>query len=211
MVKITRSESVRVVSGRWIRGCVGLVVVFAAAALMVLSAEMTSSTEGVVINGWPREVELGDPRVVVLKSKRILHLFNGGRLERSYDVALGGNPEGQKVCEGDKRTPEGVFRICAKRKNSKYHLFLGLNYPNAVSARLGLDSGLISLGEYENIVRAENEGRCPCWTTALGGAIGLHGHGTNGDWTAGCIALTDKDIEELFAVLRVGDEVEILP
>ena len=62
-----------------------------------------------------------------------------------------------------------------------------------------------------DVIAAHETNRCPSWSTALGGGIGLHGHGSAGDWSAGCIALDDTDIEELFDVLRVGDQVEILP
>lgn len=151
------------------------------------------------------------PRVIVLKSKRTLHLFDGDRLVRTYPVALGYQPTGQKHHAGDGCTPEGWFRICSRNPQSKYHRFLGLDYPDPRAAQNGLREGLITFGEFRDIIAAHAQQRCPSWSTGLGGGIGLHGHGTAGDWTAGCIALDDADIEELFGVLRVGDVVEILP
>lgn len=156
-------------------------------------------------------IRVQEPRVVVLKSKRRLHLFDGDRLVRTYSIGLGTSPLGDKQHAGDGRTPEGRFTICVKKQDSRYHRFLGITYPEARHARRGLAEGLITTGEAEAIERALAEGRCPSWSTALGGAIGIHGHGGRRDWTAGCIAMDDEQIEELFSVLRCGDPVEILP
>jgi murein L,D-transpeptidase YafK len=154
---------------------------------------------------------LDRPRIVVLKSARELHLFDGGRLVKSYSIALGRNPVGQKQCEGDGRTPEGQFRVVTRNAQSKYHRFLGLDYPDAAAVERGQRVGLVTDGEARTVREALAAGRCPSWTTALGGAIGIHGHGAHADWTAGCIALEDRDAAELFAVMRIGDPVEILP
>jgi len=159
----------------------------------------------------PGRLELVHPRVVVLKSARKLHLFDGSVLIRTYDIALGFAPVGQKVVEGDGCTPLGRFRICTKNPDSGYHRFLGINYPDPAAANRAHRDGLISLGERSSIVAAHKNNRCPVWSSALGGGIGLHGSGTATDWTAGCIALDDRDVEELFDVLRLGDSVEILP
>ena len=156
-------------------------------------------------------LSLQQPKIVVLKSKRRLHLFDGDRLVRSYRIALGRDPVGQKTCEGDGRTPEGRFRVVTRNRQSKYHRFLGLDYPNAEAVDWGLRQGLVTEGEARSIRDALASGRCPGWTTALGGAIGIHGHGASTDWTAGCVALEDQYAEQLFGVMRIGDEVEILP
>jgi murein L,D-transpeptidase YafK len=159
---------------------------------------------------------VSNPRVVVLKSKRRLYLLDGSTLVRTYSVALGPDPVGDKLLAGDGRTPEGTFRICTKKRHSEHHRFLGIDYPDTETALRGLADGLLTPGEAEAISAARAEGRCPSWLTAVGGGIGLHGQGQanphpGSDWTAGCIALADRDIEELFDVLRIGDEVEILP
>ncbi len=159
----------------------------------------------------PETVDVARPHAVILKSRRTLYLFEGNRLLASYPVALGSNPVGQKSRAADGRTPVGVFRVCTMSSNSPYHRFIGLSYPDLPAAERGLRDGLITYGEYAGIRRALSENRPPSWHTALGGGIGLHGGGTNGDWTAGCIALNNGHIEELFDVLRVGDRVEILP
>ncbi|MCG3129590.1 MAG: hypothetical protein FLDDKLPJ_00324 [Phycisphaerae bacterium] len=151
------------------------------------------------------------PRLVVLKSRRIAHLFDGARLVRSFPVDLGINPLGQKTRDGDGRTPEGRFRIVTRHPSSAYRGFLGINYPDPPAADAAAASGLLSAGEAESIRRAWREGRCPSWVTALGGGIGLHGGGRGADWTAGCVALRDADIDALYRVLRIGDPVEIWP
>ncbi|MCB9850103.1 MAG: L,D-transpeptidase [Phycisphaerales bacterium] len=160
---------------------------------------------------WPELQTVRAPRVVVVKSKRTLYLFDGDRLVRAYPVALGVQPVGQKTHAGDGHTPEGVFRVCTRTTESRYHRFLGISYPDKAAALRGLRDGLISFGEFHELIAADEKNQCPSWSTALGGGIGLHGHGSAGDWSAGCVALDDADIEELFDVLRVGDEVEILP
>jgi hypothetical protein len=156
-------------------------------------------------------VLLRQPRVVILKARRTLHLFDSDRLVRSYPIELGTTPTGQKRRRDDGRTPIGRFRIVTKNAESKYHRFLGIDYPNEEALEWGLASGLISAGEARAIREALDSGRCPPWRTALGGGIGIHGHRVGHDWTGGCIALSDEHVEELFSVLRVGDPVEILP
>ena len=151
------------------------------------------------------------PRVVVLKSKRSLHLFDGQNLIRSYAVDLGVTPIGQKRRALDGRTPEGRFRVISKNPESPFHRFVGIDYPDRSAVDWGLTSGLISPGAATAILQDIAAGRGPNWQTALGGGIGLHGHSTGTDSTGGCIALADAHIEELFSVLRIGDPIDILP
>lgn len=156
-------------------------------------------------------IHMQSPRLVVLKSKRQLHLFDGEKLVRTYKIDLGVLPMGQKHHQGDGRTPTGMFHIVTMNPNSPYHRFLGINYPNQQVTLDALNQGLISAGEAASIHSAIQEGRCPNWATVLGGGIGLHGGFKGEDWTGGCVAIADKGIDELFAVMRIGDPVEILP
>lgn len=160
--------------------------------------------------GRPRLV-VAQPSVVIVKSDRRLHLFDGDRLVRSYPVDLGLSPVGQKEFVADNRTPVGSFRVVTKNWESRYHRFIGLNYPDETAVVRGLEAGLISPGEAEQITDAHRRRERPTWSTALGGGVGLHGGRRGVDWTGGCVALSDRDIEELFEVLRLGDPVEILP
>ncbi len=155
--------------------------------------------------------DVSSPRVVILKSQRVLHLFDGDRLVRSYPVDLGVNSVGLKRRKNDGRTPEGSFQVASKNSQSEYRCFIGIDYPDLSTAHWGLAKGLISQGEMVSIERAHRTGRCPEWSTALGGGIGIHGHRKGTNWTGGCIAVSDEAVEELFNVLRIGDRVEILP
>lgn len=154
---------------------------------------------------------LESPRVVVIKSRRILHLYDGNRLVRTFPIELGRVPDGPKRFARDGRTPEGSFRIVTRNPGSAFHRFLGIDYPGLDDAERGLASGLISEGEAEAIRAVHARGECPSWATALGGGIGLHGGASGGDSTEGCVALSDEHIEVLDRVLRIGDPVEILP
>ncbi len=159
----------------------------------------------------PPVLSLKTPHAVVLKSKRVLHLFDGDSLIRSYPIDLGFSPEGGKRRQGDGRTPLGAFRVVTRNPDSPYHRFLGLDYPDRAAVEAGRAEGLISPGEAAAILDSLESGGCPDWSTALGGGIGIHGRRRGFDWTAGCIALSDEHVAELFDVLRIGDRVEILP
>lgn len=153
---------------------------------------------------------LNDPKIIITKSLRRLELFDGGDLVKAYRIVLGFAPQGDKEIEGDGRTPEGTFYVFAKNAKSKFHLSLGMSYPNDPAATRGLASGLITRDEYEAIIAAEREGERPPQKTALGGDIYIHGGGIDGDWTEGCVALRDTEIEELFAAVEFGCPVTIV-
>jgi lipoprotein-anchoring transpeptidase ErfK/SrfK len=159
----------------------------------------------------PLKLPLVNPRIVVSKSKRRLLLYAGGGVVRTYRIALGANPVEDKVRQGDRATPEGDFYICVKNARSNFYLSLGLSYPNAEDAERGLRDKLITRAERDRIVRAIQNKRRPPWDTALGGEIFIHGGGTDGDWTWGCVALADDDIGELFDALPLGTSVRIEP
>jgi len=186
---------------------------FAAALVgFVLLASVVAAVSTPGLESSPAEVlRLNRPRVVVLKAKRQLMLFDGDTLIRTYAIDLGTEPVGQKVRAGDGRTPEGSFYVVTKNAESGFCRFLGISYPGPQFVQEGLARGLISTGEAATIIEAAHDHRCPPWRTALGGGIGIHGHRQGRDWTGGCIAVSDTQVEELFSVLRLGDPVEILP
>ena len=124
-------------------------------------------------------------------------------------VVLGFSPEGDKVRQGDGRTPEGEFYVCLKNDRSNFYLSLGLNYPSAEDAERGLRDKLITRAERNRIVRAIENKQRPPWDTALGGEIFIHGGGTESDWTWGCIALANPDVRELFDSVPMGTSVRI--
>jgi len=148
-------------------------------------------------------------RIEIRKGERKLLLLSGEQLVKTFSVAFGSTPTGPKEAKGDGRTPEGDYFVCVKNPESKYHLSLGLSYPNVRDAERGLAAGWITQAEHDAIVEAIHNGRIPPQDTALGGEIYIHGGGTNGDWTQGCIGLADSDMTELFEMIPVGTLVSI--
>ena len=149
------------------------------------------------------------PRVVVRKAERVLTLYSGQQAVKEYRVGLGGSPARDKERQGDRCTPTGDFYVCTRLERSRFHRFLGISYPAPNDAQRGLKQGLIDRSEHSAILRAHQKRRQPPWNTRLGGAVGLHGGGSGMDWTLGCVAVENGEIEELFAVLPLGTPVRI--
>lgn len=155
--------------------------------------------------------KLENPHLVVKKKERLLQLFDGEKLIKSYEMVLGFSPEGDKEIEGDGKTPTGEFYVFTKNLESKFHLSLGLSYPNIEAATRGLKEDLISQAEHDAILQAIVEKRMPPQKTRLGGEIYIHGGGTAGDWTRGCVALGNEEMTELFNAVPIGAAVRIEP
>ncbi len=142
--------------------------------------------------------EIKADRVVVKKSERKLLLLKNEEVIRSYNVALGQNPVGDKKFEGDARTPEGNYMLDVRNPNSKFYLSLHISYPNE-----------------QDIIEARRLGVPP------GGAIMIHGmpnyydrkelEARGKDWTNGCIAVKDSEIEEIWNMVADNTPIEILP
>jgi len=150
-------------------------------------------------------------RIEIVKSKRVLRLYIDGTLQNEYRIIVGFSPEGTKTVEGDGRTPEGEFYVCARNPESRYHRSLCISYPSPDDALRGLTRGLISPEEHDQILEAWDVGEMPPQKTALGGEIYIHGHGADRESTRGGIALADIDMEELFGLAEIGTPVSILP
>ncbi|CAM3381889.1 murein L,D-transpeptidase family protein [Paracoccus nototheniae] len=135
-------------------------------------------------------------QVSINKGQRRMHLLSGSSVIKSYDVSLGNQPAGHKQFSGDGKTPEGVYFIDRFNPRSAFHLSVGISYPNPNDRAF-----------------AQAYGRDP------GGDIFIHGRGPQGntlfpqqrDWTAGCIAVTDQEIEEIYAMLMPGTPIVIYP
>jgi murein L,D-transpeptidase YafK len=162
-----------------------------------------------VANNSPLTLPLVNPKIVVIKHKRLLKLYSNDAVVRTYRVALGLNPVDDKVRQGDRCTPEGGFYICLKNHKSQFYLSLGLSYPNREDAERGLRDHLITRAQRDQIVRAIAMKRMPPQNTRLGGELFIHGGGSQSDWTWGCIALDNKDIRELFDAVPAGTTVTI--
>lgn len=144
----------------------------------------------------PQGIEI--TRLVVLKEQRQMFAYAKEKLVKIYPISLGFNPIGHKQFEGDGKTPEGIYTINERNKNSSYHKNLGISYPNKA-----------------DIAFAESQGKSP------GGLIKIHGL-RNGlgdigrghllkDWTHGCIAVTNEEVDELFSAVVHQAEIEIKP
>jgi len=137
-------------------------------------------------------------RIVIVKSARTLTLLRQGQVLKTYKVALGQEPVGPKTKRGDSRTPEGEYIIDSRNPHSQFHLSLHVSYPNAAdrarAAKLGVNPG----GDIMI------HGLPPAYAY-LGP---LH---RQTDWTLGCIAVTDTEIEEIWSLVRNGTKVEIKP
>ncbi|MEO0486805.1 MAG: L,D-transpeptidase family protein [Pseudomonadota bacterium] len=131
-------------------------------------------------------------RIMVFKEWRKMALMHNDEVLRIYDFELGFAPEGDKFVEGDGKTPEGVYLIDRKNPNSQFHLSLGISYPNA-----------------RDRAEAEALGQSP------GGDIFIHGTPRRfvgeEDWTWGCLAVTNEEMEEIFAMVEVGTPIQIEP
>lgn len=157
------------------------------------------------------EMQIEKPQIIVYKSSRKLELFDSDRLVKTYEISLGKTPVGDKEIEGDGKTPEGEFYVFTKNEKSKFHLSLGLSYPNVEVADRGLAAKLITKAEHDAIIEAIGEKKMPPQYTNLSCEIYIHGGGIDGDWTQGCVALVDDDVRELFHAIPVGITVQIVP
>jgi len=148
-------------------------------------------------------------RILVEKAARRLSIRDGDRLILECRIALGRCPLGEKRAEGDGRTPEGCYRICLTKENGKYGRSLGLSYPGEHDARLACAEGRIDQRTLDNILLAHAENRRPPWGSPLGGEIYIHEGGSASDWTQGCIALDEKDMDVVFPLREQIEQVEI--
>ena len=131
--------------------------------------------------------------VQVDKSKRRMYLFHDDTVLKTYPISLGFGPLGPKQFENDGKTPEGLYFVNRRNPESRYHLSIGVSYPNEA-----------------DVAFAESQGQKP------GGDIFIHGHtdyrgGNRGDWTWGCIAVKDRQMEDIYAMVRDGTPIRINP
>jgi murein L,D-transpeptidase YafK len=170
---------------------------------LILAAATLDLLAGVV--GWanlpdspPLSADAIADRVVVDKRARTLTLLRGEAVLKTYRVSLGGAPVGHKRQEGDERTPEGLYRIDARNPRSRMHLSLHISYPDSA-----------------DVAQARARGVSP------GGMIMIHGI-TNGlgwigrlhrlaDWTDGCVAVTNREMDEIWRAVPIGTPIEIQP
>jgi len=136
--------------------------------------------------------------VIVNKSASLMTLMQNGNVVKEYKVVFGGNPKGHKQIEGDEKTPEGKYTLDYKKSDSSFYKAIHISYPNEQDKK-----------------RAKDAGESP------GGLIMIHGQ-KNGlgwlsslsqrfNWTNGCIAVTNKEMDEIWKLIKIGTPIEILP
>jgi lipoprotein-anchoring transpeptidase ErfK/SrfK len=178
-------EGSRVVSGNAVLAAAR----YADASLIARWTRMVYETAA-----WSRTT--GGTAIVVLKENHRVDIYDDGRLVRSYAADMGYRSVNDKLRSGDAATPEGRYRITAKKPGSTYYKALALDYPNDED-RAQFD-------------RLRRSGRIPRGAR-LGGLIEIHGDGGRGkDWTKGCVALTNQDMDDLFRRADVGTPVTIV-
>jgi murein L,D-transpeptidase YafK len=137
-------------------------------------------------------------RIIVHKKARTMELMHAGRMLKTYKIALGGEPVGPKTRQGDHRTPEGVYVIDSRNAQSKFHRSLHISYPGASDRERARKLGLPPGGDV--------------FIHGLPNGYGWIGAGHRArDWTDGCIAVTDQEIEEIWSLVANGTPVEIRP
>ena len=175
-----------------------LLIGTAALALLGTADSTRAVTRSATTPSTPTRGALVADSIVVDKGKRQLTLYRQGAPVRTYLVALGQQPVGDKVRRGDMRTPEGLFRIEARNPRSRYHRALRISYPDAAHA-----------------------GRARALGVSPGGDIMIHGlpkrqawvgaRHRDFDWTEGCIAVTNAEIDEIWSAVPVGTPIHIKP
>ena len=165
-------------------------------AVLALFTLAVSSMQALSANDPPLPASAIADKVLVLKGERKLLLIKGNEVLKTYAVSLGGNPVGSKIREGDRKTPEGNYVLDRHNAHSQYHRSIHISYPNA-----------------EDVARARKLG------VPTGGDLFIHGLPNDfegpsqqlGDWTDGCIAVTNAEIDEIWRVVADGTPIEIKP
>lgn len=167
-------------------------------SMMQISQMQIDSPTPPLVNSDDALPDVKIDRLVVFKAKRQMWAYQGEQLIKVYPIALGFNPIGHKQFEGDGKTPEGIYRINERNPNSGYHKNLGVSYPNEADKAY-----------------AASQGKSP------GGLIKIHGlrNGTGAigkmhllkDWTHGCIAVTDEEVDELYQAVIHNAIIDIRP
>lgn len=184
---------------RWLLAlfCLGVASVSQAAFTETIIRKPVGQVAPAPLAPAPASTALID-KVLVIKSERRLQLMSGTTSMKSYRISLGKQPKGAKLREGDKRTPEGLYWLDWRKVSDRYNLAIHVSYPNVSDS-----------------ARARREGVPP------GGMIMIHGTPDSEeypeevfhtlDWTEGCIAMTNRDMREVWSLVNDGTLIEIRP
>ena len=155
--------------------------------------------------------------ILVDTEKMVLSVLEGNKVKKTYDrISIGRAGTALDKIEGDNRTPLGEFRLVRITSDSPFHRFFGFDYPTVAHARRAVRAGTIDYEDYASIFNASRTGSMPPQTTPLGGHIGIHGIGSGDpkvhyafNWTQGCIALTNQQIDDLSKWVYPGMRVVV--
>lgn len=179
------------------------------------------SVEGLPL---PAQIQASDPRlrtdhlIVIRKEARRIQRFHRGQVATvdtldgapsCWSIGLGFAPQGHKYREGDGRTPEGWYRTSDKPW-SQYYGAIAVHYPNAQDAEAGRVQQRIDAATAQSMQRALGAGKKPKQDSALGGEILIHGGGSGSDWTLGCIAMNNADLDALRSGMPSGMKTDVL-
>ena len=172
-----------------------------------------------IIATIPLQINAEDYRLVVYKNNKELALKKANNIVKKYHIATGKGGKGTKRKRGDSKTPLGVYRISKLSKSNRFHYFIQLDYPNLIDAWYGFKNEVIDSSDFKRIAKAYKKRESPPQDTNLGGQIGIHGIGNTTtkklaiheelNWTDGCIALTNDDINDLMKFVKIGTTVVI--
>ena len=166
-------------------------------SLAIMTSTSAIAAEGVSENKQAMPKSIMIDKVFVDKSARTLQLLSDNEIIKSYHIALGGNPVGHKQQQGDKRTPTGPYILDYKNEKSKFYRSIHVSYPNTTDKARAKSRGVSAGGDI--MIHGQKNGF---------GALGLLNQ--QRDWTEGCIAVTNDEMDEIMAAVKVGTPIEIV-
>jgi len=158
-------------------------------------------------------------QLLISKKNNELTVEKAGQVVKKFHIASGKGGKGTKRLRGDSKTPLGMYRVASVKESSRFHYFIQLDYPNLIDAWYGYKNEIIDANNFKRIATAYKKREAPPQDTPLGGFIGIHGLGVTNDeklnihesfnWTEGCIALTNEEINDLKKFVAIGMQVII--
>ena len=137
-------------------------------------------------------------KVIVNKSTSSMSLIGNGKTIKEYNVVFGGNPKGHKQQEGDEKTPEGKYILDYKKEDSSFYKAIHISYPNQQDIKSAKEAGVSPGG----LIMIHGQKNGFAWLSWLS---------QNFNWTNGCIAVTNKEMDEIWKLVKAGTPIEILP
>ena len=166
-------------------------------SLAIMTSKSAIAAEGVSENKQAMLNNIVIDKVFVDKSARTLQLLSDNKVIKTYHIALGGNPVGHKQQQGDQRTPVGSYTLDYKNEKSGYYRSIHISYPNTTDKARAKSRGVSAGGDI--MIHGQKNGF---------GALGLLNQ--QRDWTEGCIAVTNDEMDEIMAAVKVGTPIEIV-